>query len=261
MKLSAPQRLLLEWHARLLLATSQDFVHVVCLGNRHARMKNTHLQELIMKRLNLGVLLATLLVIGLAGCKNMGLGGADIAATTASNTGDAAMTGDLSKPSTNAVNTASMGSSGPAGSSGSSGSSGTGAGAGAGAGATGQVGTPPSSSMGAQGSAQTTQGPVMGATSPAVAMATLNSTVINIETAPNTATGNATDAHRSRAAGASAVGGSTSSGATGSSPSAERMYRVTVRTDDGRTHVITQDWAPSFSTGDRVRMENGAIAR
>ena len=41
----------------------------------------------------------------------------------------------------------------------------------------------------------------------------------------------------------------------------ERVYRITLRTDDGRTQTITQEWAPSFATGDRVRMTNGAIQR
>jgi outer membrane lipoprotein SlyB len=41
----------------------------------------------------------------------------------------------------------------------------------------------------------------------------------------------------------------------------ERVYRITLHTDDGRTQTITQEWAPSFATGDRVRLNNGAIQR
>jgi outer membrane lipoprotein SlyB len=31
--------------------------------------------------------------------------------------------------------------------------------------------------------------------------------------------------------------------------------------DDGSTRVITQEWAPSFRSGDRVRVEKGMIQR
>jgi outer membrane lipoprotein SlyB len=31
--------------------------------------------------------------------------------------------------------------------------------------------------------------------------------------------------------------------------------------DDGSSRVITQEWAPAFRTGDRVRVESGAIVR
>jgi outer membrane lipoprotein SlyB len=41
----------------------------------------------------------------------------------------------------------------------------------------------------------------------------------------------------------------------------DRLYRITLRTDDGRTQVITQEWAPTFATGDRVRLVSGSIQR
>jgi outer membrane lipoprotein SlyB len=41
----------------------------------------------------------------------------------------------------------------------------------------------------------------------------------------------------------------------------DRVYRITLRTDEGRTQVITQEWVPTFSTGDRVRVSSGAIQR
>ena len=82
--------------------------------------------------------------------------------------------------------------------------------------------------------------------------ATLNSTVTSIEVVPRQGEGAATSA--GTVAGA-AVGGTSSAG------SAERVFRITRRTDDGQTHTITQEWAPTFSTGDRVRMENGTIRR
>jgi outer membrane lipoprotein SlyB len=60
--------------------------------------------------------------------------------------------------------------------------------------------------------------------------------------------------------GASAVGGSSASGTTGSS-STERVYRVTLRMDDGSTQVITQETTPDFRSGDRVNLATGAIQR
>ncbi len=56
------------------------------------------------------------------------------------------------------------------------------------------------------------------------------------------------------------VGSSGSSGATGSAGAAS-TYRITVVMDDGATRVITQDWAPSFRSGDRVRVQDGSIQR
>jgi len=52
-----------------------------------------------------------------------------------------------------------------------------------------------------------------------------------------------------------------STGTTGAGAGGDRMYRVTLRLDDGSTQVITQEWAPSFVTGDRVRINSGAIQR
>jgi outer membrane lipoprotein SlyB len=51
-----------------------------------------------------------------------------------------------------------------------------------------------------------------------------------------------------------AVGGT----ATGT---ADRVYRVTLRMDDGSTRVITQEWAPTFRSGDRVNLTGGEIQR
>jgi outer membrane lipoprotein SlyB len=60
------------------------------------------------------------------------------------------------------------------------------------------------------------------------------------------------------AAGAAAVGGSSASGTTGSS-STDRVYRVTLRMDDGSTQVITQETTPDFRSGDRVSLASGVI--
>lgn len=81
---------------------------------------------------------------------------------------------------------------------------------------------------------------------------TPNSTVTSIEVVqrqPGTVT-----------SGSTAVGG-TGSGATASGATGDRIYRITLRMDDGTAQVVTQEWAPSFSTGDRVRTISGAIQR
>jgi len=43
--------------------------------------------------------------------------------------------------------------------------------------------------------------------------------------------------------------------------SSDRLYRITLRTDDGHTQIVTQEWAPTFATGDRVRLVSGSIQR
>lgn len=78
-----------------------------------------------------------------------------------------------------------------------------------------------------------------------------NAVVIAIDTIPA----------RSAAAADSAVGGSGTSGTTGSSTGTDKMYRITLRMDDGSTRVVTQDKAPTFSSGDRVNMMDGMISR
>jgi outer membrane lipoprotein SlyB len=57
-----------------------------------------------------------------------------------------------------------------------------------------------------------------------------------------------------------AVGGS-STGTTGSSMTADRVYRITLRMDDGSTQVVTQETTPDFRSGDRVNLSGGAIRR
>lgn len=58
-----------------------------------------------------------------------------------------------------------------------------------------------------------------------------------------------------------AVGGSGTAGATGSSMGDDKVYRVTLRMDDGTTRVVTQEKAPTYRTGDRVNMMDGMISR
>jgi outer membrane lipoprotein SlyB len=59
---------------------------------------------------------------------------------------------------------------------------------------------------------------------------------------------------------AGAAVGSSGSGATGSS-APDRVYRITLRQDDGSTQVITQETTPDFRSGDRVNLSGGAIQR
>ncbi|MEJ7806631.1 MAG: hypothetical protein WKG03_12030 [Telluria sp.] len=89
------------------------------------------------------------------------------------------------------------------------------------------------------------------------ASAASNSTVTSIEVVPRqdgAVTGAGTVA-------GAAVGGATGTGAAGAPGTGERVYRITLRTDDGRTQVITQEWVPTFSSGDRVRLNSGVIQR
>jgi hypothetical protein len=55
-------------------------------------------------------------------------------------------------------------------------------------------------------------------------------------------------------AGAAAAGGSMGS------PS-DKIYRVTVRMDDGTTQTVLAESMPSYKSGDRVRYANGMISR
>lgn len=121
-------------------------------------------------------------------------------------------------------------------------------------------------SSGAGGTSAGTAGSMAGGTggtatdqaSQSGAMAgTPNSTVTNIEIIPRQG---ASDTGAGTVAGA-AVGGSTSTGTTGGSMTSDRVYRITVRMDDGTTQMITQESTPAFSTGDRVRVAGGTIVR
>lgn len=55
-------------------------------------------------------------------------------------------------------------------------------------------------------------------------------------------------------AGAAAAGGSLGS------PS-DKIYRVTVRMDDGTTQTVLAESMPSYKSGDRVRYANGSVTR
>jgi hypothetical protein len=55
------------------------------------------------------------------------------------------------------------------------------------------------------------------------------------------------------AIGAAAAGGATSGSST------DRVYRVTVRMDDGSSQLIVVDAMPGYKIGDRVRYSNGSV--
>ncbi len=57
--------------------------------------------------------------------------------------------------------------------------------------------------------------------------------------------------------------GTSGSGASGSTAAggSDKVYRVTLHMDDGRTRVITPEIMPTFRAGDRVRLENGMVLR
>jgi hypothetical protein len=49
-------------------------------------------------------------------------------------------------------------------------------------------------------------------------------------------------------------------GSSGGSP-ADKVYRVTVKLDDGRSQMVVVDSQPGYQIGDRVRYSNGMLER
>lgn len=41
----------------------------------------------------------------------------------------------------------------------------------------------------------------------------------------------------------------------------DKVYRVTVRLDDGSTHMVVLESSPSYKIGDRIRYSNGSVQR
>jgi hypothetical protein len=190
---------------------------------------NTQPEEWIMKRKQASVLWAGLLAFTV-GCSSTGMYDSN---ATASST-DAAQGGGLG-----AVNSTSD--------SGTAASADTANNYGRNSAATTGSGTEQTSAPAATGQTGTQQAVTTGTAS----MPT-NSTVTSIEVVqrhPGTATTDSTTI------------GSSGTGATGSSTMGDRMYRITVRMDDGTSQVVTQESAPSFVTGERVRTVSGAIQR
>ena len=187
-----------------------------------------------MKRIKHSVLLASLLTLALTACTTERMGGASdtagAATPDASSSAGYGTTGTGTGADTGSASTAS-GTSAAMGT-GTSGSTDT-----MGAGTAGTATT--SDPQGAGSQASTT-----GATG-----AMPNSVVTMIEVVPRS--GAATGAGSMAGA---AVGGTAGAGA-------DRVYRITLRMDDGSTRVITQESAPTFRSGDRVNLSGGEIQR
>ena len=97
----------------------------------------------------------------------------------------------------------------------------------------------------------------LGSSGPGDAVDMPNSTVSNIEIIPRQ--GQGTGLAAGVMAGA-AVGGSTGV-ESGASATPNRVYRITLRMDDGSTKVVTQESTPSFGMGARVRTTGESIHR
>ena len=63
-----------------------------------------------------------------------------------------------------------------------------------------------------------------------------------------------------QASGEAQMGSSGTAGTTAGS-AGNTMYRVTLRLDDGSTRAIMQNSAPTYQTGDRVKMVNGLVQK
>lgn len=180
-----------------------------------------------MKRIEHSVLLAGLLAFGLAACTTDRMRGADTAATATDQSatgltyGTPATTGTVTGQSTTSTG----------------GTAGT-ASTATGAGTTADAATGATDPRGAGAQASTAAGTA----------APPNSVVTMIEVVPRT--GDAT--------GAGTMAGAAVGGTAGAS---DRVYRITLRMDDGSTRVVTQEWAPTFRSGDRVNLSGGEIQR
>lgn len=63
-----------------------------------------------------------------------------------------------------------------------------------------------------------------------------------------------------QASGEAQMGSSDTAGSTAGS-AGNTTYRITLRLDDGSTRAIMQNSAPTYQTGDRVKMVNGLVQR
>ena len=180
-----------------------------------------------MKRIEHSVLLAGLLAFGLAACTTDRMRGGDTASTMETESATGVSYGT---PSSEAVTGQSTSTGGTAGTA----STATGTGA-----ETGTAGTTTTDPQSAPSQASTGTGMA----------ATPNSVVTMIEVVPRSGA----------ATGAGTMAGAAVGGTAGGT--SDRVYRVTVRMDDGSTRVITQEWAPTFRSGDRVNLTGGEIQR
>ena len=77
-----------------------------------------------------------------------------------------------------------------------------------------------------------------------------NSTVTSIDIIPR---------QGDDATGAGTVAGAALGGTTTSGTPTDRVYRITLRMDNGEMQTVTQESTPAFAPGDRVRLSNGAV--
>lgn len=192
-----------------------------------------------MKRKEYSVLLAGLMALGLVACKSTPTAGETYTSappsSSTSSMGTASTTETGTPAGASPVDMTQSPASQPAtGATGASGAYGTGTTAG--------TASPP---MEAAGQAPAATGQSM--------TVVPNSTVTSIEVVQRPAGAGTT--------GTGAMAGAAAGGTAGAPMTGDRVYRITLRMDDGRTQVVTQEWAPSFSTGDRVRVMSGAIQR
>jgi hypothetical protein len=198
-----------------------------------------------MKQRHQSVFLAGLLAlaVGLSACSSWrGMGSSGSSGTS----GETGSSGTATGAST---------SGGMSGTGGGTGSQGAGSWGGGSSGSSGTSGTAGSSSGYDSSGASGTSGMsgMMQERGANAAATTPNATVAAIEVMPRS--GGTT--MEGETAGASAAQGSSAAGTTGSSP--DRVYRITLRMDDGSTQVVTQQTTPDFRTGDRVSLAGGVI--
>ena len=191
-----------------------------------------------MKQKHQSVFLAGLLAlaVGLSACSSWRGGGTG-------SSGSSGTSGETGSSGTATGTSTSGGMSGTGGGTGSQGSGSWGSGSSGSSGTSGTAGS--SSGNDTSGSAGMMQdrGASAAATSP-------NATVAAIEVMPRSG-GTSMEGETAGAMGSSA------GGTTGSSP--DRVYRVTLRMDDGSTQVVTQQTTPDYRTGDRVSLAGGVI--
>ena len=191
-----------------------------------------------MKQKHQSVFLAGLLAlaVGLSACSSWRGGGMG-------SSGSSGTSGETGSSGTATGTSTSGGMSGTGGGTGSQGSGSWGGGSSGSSGTSGTAGS--SSGYDTSGSAGMMQdrGASAAATSP-------NATVAAIEVMPRSG-GTSMEGETAGAMGSSA------GGTTGSSP--DRVYRVTLRMDDGSTQVVTQQTTPDYRTGDRVSLAGGVI--
>jgi outer membrane lipoprotein SlyB len=86
-----------------------------------------------------------------------------------------------------------------------------------------------------------------------------NATVMAVEVVPRQAGSSSGAGMEGAGSAAGAMGSSGTAGSTGSSTASDRVYRITLRMDDGSTQVVTQETTPDFRSGDRVNLAGGMI--